>query len=367
MTDSLSLNKAKWVLPDVDLSVVEQIARRHDLPEIVARMLAGRGIADEDISGFLNPTLKEHLPNPFSMVGMEAMAVDVAVAISEKKNFAIFGDFDVDGATSSALMYRFLKHCGIDASIYIPERLTEGYGPNIDALQKLKDDGAEVLFLLDCGTTAFETVKAGADIGLKIIILDHHEAEEQLPEAWHVINPKRKDESGDLSMLAAVGVTFMACVAINNKLRAAKFFSDNGIDEPPLMQWLDIVALGTVCDMVPLLGANRLLVRRGFDVMQSTQNIGLKELIQVSGISGSLSAYHAGFILGPRINAGSRVHRSDLGRGFYQPIMRRRRMKSPGRLMIVMTSEKPYRRRWSERRSTKLRREGSINILLFLW
>ena len=316
MSDSLpelSLNKARWVLSDVDFDVVEQIVQRHDLPEIVARMLVGRGVRGEDIAGFLNPTLKDHLPSPFSMAGMKAMAEDVAEAIDQKKNFAIFGDFDVDGATSSALMFRFLKHCGIDAPIYIPERLTEGYGPNVEALRKLHSEGAEVLFLLDCGTTAFDTVKAGAEMGLKVIILDHHEAEDVLPEAWHVINPKRKDESGELSMLAAVGVAFMACVAINNKLRAAGFFTDNGIDEPPLMAWLDIVALGTVCDMVPLLGVNRLLVRRGFEAMQLTQNVGLKQLIQVSKINGPIVPYHAGFILGPRINAGSRVHKSDLG------------------------------------------------------
>lgn len=313
MSDSLSFNKARWVLPDVELSVIEQIARRHDLPEVAARMLAGRGIAPDDIAAFINPTLKEHLPSPFLMAGMEAMAQDVAAAITQGRKFAIFGDFDVDGATSSALLYRFLKHCGISAPIYIPGRLTEGYGPNTEALRKLRDDGAEVLFLLDCGTTAFETVRAGTEMGLEIIILDHHEAEEVLPEARHVINPKRKDDSSGLEVLAAVGVTFMACIAINNKLRGAGFFEQNGIDEPALMRWLDIVALGTVCDMVPLLGVNRLFVRRGFEVMKNTQNIGLKELIGVSRINDPLAPYHAGFILGPRINAGSRVHQSDLG------------------------------------------------------
>jgi len=313
MSDSLSFNKARLHLPDVELSVVEQIARTYDLPEVAARMLAARGIAQDDIPSFLNPTLKENLPNPFSMAGMEDMASEIAAAISEGKAFAIFGDFDVDGATSSALLYRFLKHCGIDAPIYIPGRLTEGYGPNTAALRKLKDDGADILFLLDCGTTAFDTVADGADMGLDIVILDHHEAEDKLPAACHVINPKRQDDDSGLDVLAAVGVTFMACIAINNKLRGAGFYTDNGIDEPPLMRWLDIVALGTVCDMVPLLNVNRLFVRRGFEIMQNSQNIGLKELIKVSKINGPLETYHAGFILGPRINAGSRVHKSELG------------------------------------------------------
>jgi single-stranded-DNA-specific exonuclease len=313
MSDSLSFNKARWELPDVDLHLIEQIVRQSDLPEVAARMLAGRGVALEDVSAFLTPTLKDHLPSPFLMAGMEEMAADIAAAIAEGKTFAIFGDFDVDGATSSALLYRFLKHCGVDAPIYIPGRLTEGYGPNTQALQKLRDDGAEILFLLDCGTTAFETVEQGAAMGLEIVILDHHEAEDKLPAAKHVINPKRRDDEAGLEVLAAVGVTFMACIAINNKFRAAGFYKDNGISEPPLMQWLDIVALGTVCDMVPLLNVNRLFTRRGFEIMQNSQNVGLKELIGVSKINGPLETYHAGFILGPRINAGSRVHKSELG------------------------------------------------------
>lgn len=313
MSDSLSFNKAQWELPDVDLHLIEQIVRQNDLPEVAARMLAGRGIALDDVAAFLNPTLKDNLPNPFSMAGMEEMAAEIAAAIGDGKTFAIFGDFDVDGATSSALLYRFLKHCGVDAPIYIPGRLTEGYGPNTAALQKLRDDGADILFLLDCGTTAFDTVADGAAMGLDIVILDHHEAEDKLPEAKYVINPKRKDDTSGLDVLAAVGVTFMACIAINNKLRGAGFYKDNGIDEPPLMRWLDIVALGTVCDMVPLLNVNRLFTRRGFEIMQNSQNVGLKELIGVSKISGPLETYHAGFILGPRINAGSRVHKSDLG------------------------------------------------------
>jgi len=183
----------------------------------------------------------------------------------------------------------------------------------VKALQKLRDDGAEVLFLLDCGTTAFDVVQAGTEMGLSIVIVDHHEAEEKLPAAAHVINPKMRDDVSGLDMLAAVGVTFMACVAMQNKLRAAGFFEANGIEEAPLMQWLDLVALGTVCDMVPLLGVNRLLVKSGFKKMQNSVNAGLKALIEVSQISGELAPYHAGFILGPRINAGSRVHQSDLG------------------------------------------------------
>ncbi|MFK7839181.1 MAG: single-stranded-DNA-specific exonuclease RecJ [Bdellovibrionales bacterium] len=313
MTDSLSFQKAVWQISDVDLHTIGQVTQAHGLTEIAARILSGRGLKSDDIASFLYPTLKEHLPDPFSMQGMEVMADDISSAIVAKKSFAIFGDFDVDGATSSALLHRFLKHLSVDAPIYIPGRLTEGYGPNADALQALRDDGAEILFLLDCGTTAFEPVAAGREMGLEITILDHHEAEENLPDCAHLINPKRQDDESGLDVLAAVGVTFMACIAINSKLRALGFYTDNNISEPPLISWLDIVALGTVCDMVPLLGVNRLFVKRGFEVMQTTQNPGLQELIRVSKVKPPYSTYHAGFVLGPRINAGSRVHKSDLG------------------------------------------------------
>ncbi|MCB9983132.1 MAG: single-stranded-DNA-specific exonuclease RecJ [Rhodospirillales bacterium] len=308
--DSLSLNKAHWVRPDVDLSAVERVARVHDLPEVVARMLLQRGVAPDDIPGFLNPTLREHFPDPFAMADMKGLAEFVAEAIQAGRKFAIFGDFDVDGATSSALLYRFLKHCGVDAPVYIPDRLTEGYGPNVEALRSLKDAGAEIVFLLDCGTTAFDVVQVGSEMGLDILILDHHEAETDLPQARYVINPKRKDDAAGLEVLAAVGVTFMTCVAINKVLREAGFFSG---DEAPLKLWLDLVALGTVCDMVPLTGVNRLLVRQGFAQMQNSNNVGLNALIEVAGITGAIEPYMAGFVLGPRINAGSRVHKSDTG------------------------------------------------------
>lgn len=308
-----SLSQTRWTMQETDLNKVEQIARRYDLPEVVARLLCARGIAENKISSFLSPTLKNDLPDPYSLAGMPQMAQDLADAIQNSKNIAIFGDFDVDGATSSSVLYRFLKSLGIEAPIYIPDRLSEGYGPNIDALKKLKEQGAEILMMLDCGTTAFDVVQAGADIGLKIVILDHHEAEESLPAAWHVINPKRKDDTSGLSMLAAVGVTFMACIAINKALREQGFYNQNGPKEPDLRGLLDIVALGTVCDMVPLTSANRLFVRLGLSLSAQTSNPGLQALMQVAGVKAPISTYDAGFALGPRINAGSRVHKADLG------------------------------------------------------
>ncbi len=308
-----SLNKARWVMPEVPLDDVEYMMRQHDIPEAVARMLCQREVPLDEVLSFLNPTLKDSFPDPFSLKGMGDMAEDIAIAIEQKKAFAIFGDFDVDGATSSAVLYRFLKSTAIEAPIYIPDRMKEGYGPNINALKTLKEQGADILFMLDCGTTAFDIVKAGTDLGLKIVIMDHHEAEEDLPECWHVINPKRKDDTSGLDMLAAVGVTFLSCVAINNRLRDRGYYKNNGIKEPDLKGLMDVVALGTVCDMVPLKKANRLFVRNGLNMPPDITNTGIKELVKVSGISMPLSTYDCGFVLGPRINAGSRVHKADLG------------------------------------------------------
>lgn len=312
-----SLNGLRWHAPMGDWDAAARLAQRFNLPEVIARLLHTRGVAEEGVEQFLRPTLRDHLPDPFTLQGMAGMADFAAQAIIDQKKFAIFGDFDVDGATSSALLYRFLKACGIEAPVYIPERLTEGYGPNRAALQSLKDNGAAILFLLDCGTTAHEIVAAGQAMGLEIIILDHHEPEDALAPASHVINPKRRDDESGLTMLAAVGVTFMACVAINKVLRERGFYSPPQAGgqgaEPSLKDWLDLVALGTVCDMVPLTGVNRLLVRHGFAVMNRLLNPGIKALAQVSSIEPPFTPYHLGFMLGPRINAGSRLHESNLG------------------------------------------------------
>ena len=308
-----SLNKARWHLHDADMDAVERIVRATDVPEVVARLLVSRGVPEDEIPGFLNPTLKDHFPDPFSFAGMRACADDVAAAIAAGQKFGIFGDFDVDGATSSAVAYRFLKACGIEAQIYIPERLTEGYGPNETALKALRDDGVEILLMLDCGTGAVEIIAAGAAMELKIVILDHHEPGDELPPAWHVINPKRRDDESGLDMLAAVGVTFLFCVAVNSALRESKFYNENNIQEPNLKVLLDLVALGTVCDIVPLTRVNRLLVRYGFMQMARSENAGLKALIDVTEIDPPFTPYHAGFVLGPRVNAGSRVGKSDLG------------------------------------------------------
>jgi single-stranded-DNA-specific exonuclease len=306
-----SLQQARWVIPQAPDEQIQQIMREHNLPEIVARLLAIRDVPAAEVEAFLNPRLAAHFPDPFMLAGMNDLAPYLADAIMQGRKIAVFGDFDVDGATSTAVMVRFLRHCGIDAPFYIPDRLAEGYGPNINALRTLKSKGAEIVLMLDCGITAHEVIGQGRELGLEIVVLDHHEAEENLPPANHVINPKRKDDTSGLTMLAACGVTFLTCVAVNKILRERGFFE--GKAEAPLKDWLDIAALGTVCDMVPLTRVNRLIVRHGFAQMEARKNPGIAALLNVAKVSGAPSVYHAGFALGPRINAGSRVHQADLG------------------------------------------------------
>ncbi len=308
-----SLGGARWVLPPVDEAAVARMAQVHGMPDFMARMLCARGVSIESVQSFLHPTLKNQFPDPFSMVGMRSFAQDAAAWIASGKKIGVLADFDVDGATSAAILVRFLRSCGQTPPIYIPDRLTEGYGPNIHALNTLKAEGADVVFMADCGTTSFEVVEHGRSIGLDIVIFDHHEAEDMLPVATHVINPKRKDDESGLSMLAACGVCFLSCVALNNILRAEQFFEKSAIPEPSLKGWMDLVALGTVCDMVPMTGPNRLFVRTGVAQMAIEPNIGIRALCKVSGMEEDPTIMDMGFNLGPRINAGSRVHKSDLG------------------------------------------------------
>lgn len=313
LLSQLSYGNKKWVLPEVDDEAVVRLSQRYTLPEFVARLLHLRGVEENDLESFLSPTLKNDFPDPFSFAGMREFAEDMAQQIIDKGDIGVFADFDVDGATSTGIMTRFLRHFDIDPPVYIPDRLNEGYGPSVAAMQSLKDQGARFIIMMDCGITAFEPLSAAKDMGLQVCVFDHHEAEDSLPEAAHIINPKRKDDESGLDMLAACGVTFMACVAVNNVLREKGYYKETGKPEAPLKDWLDLVGLGTVCDMVPLIGVNRLFVKAGFDQMAKYKNAGIKALCQVSRIEKLPSPKDAGWSLGPRINAGSRVHRSDLG------------------------------------------------------
>ncbi len=311
--EALSFAGAQWRIINPDMTQVNRVVTQHNVPEIVARLLCAKQLPEEEITAFLTPTLRDHFPDPFKLQDMKEATEFLAQTIQDGKKISILGDFDVDGATSSALLYRFLCCCNQDPDIYIPDRLKEGYGPNDNALKSLKDKGAECVILLDCGITAHSVIDYGRSINLDIIVVDHHEPEMTLPDANFIINPKREDDASGFDMLAAVGVTFLLCTALNKTLRDSEFYEAQNIKEPDLREFLDLVALGTVCDMVPLLGPNRLFVKHGFKRMEHTSNIGLKTLIDVAGLKGPITPYHAGFVLGPRINAVSRMARSDLG------------------------------------------------------
>ena len=308
-----SLGGNIWKAVPVDERKAELIAQRFALPLPVARIIASRGIPVDDVANFINPKLQNLMPDPFCMKDMEKAAKRIAEAIVKKQKVAIIGDYDVDGATSSSVLRLYLESVGIEPEIHIPER-DEGYGPSRQAFDEFAAFGAELVITVDCGTTAFDVFDYAGSLNIPVIVLDHHEAEVRLPEVYAVVNPKRLDESDDypyLKYMAAVGVVFCTIVAVNRELRKQWFFA--GREEPNLLQWLDLVALGTVCDVVPLLGLNRAFVRQGLRIMSLRSNTGLRALIDKSGISEAPSAFHLGYVLGPRINACGRVGEASLG------------------------------------------------------
>ena len=309
-----SLLGNKWVdrLAPADVNTALAIAQKNGLPEIIGRILAARGIGAEEAQSYLNPSLKNLMPPPESLQDMAAGARRIAQAIEKREPVAIFGDYDVDGAASSALLYRFLAAHGLKPRIYIPDRHLEGYGPNPAAITQLCQDGARLIVTVDCGITSYEALEAAAPFPTDIVVIDHHQANEKLPKAAAVINPNRLDDLSGQGHLAAAGVVFLVLVAVTAKLRESGYYGD-GPPQPHLLGWLDLVALATVCDIVPLKGLNRAYVNKGLAVMRLRQNPGLRALFDQAGIDQAPTPYHLGFILGPRINAGGRLGDSGLG------------------------------------------------------
>lgn len=307
-----SVSGKRWEPRLSDERAALALAQQLDISEILARILAARGIVAEDAERFLNPVLRESLPDPSLLRDMDKAAARLAKAIQAGENIAVFGDYDVDGATSGALLLRFLEAVGGKGSYYIPDRIREGYGPNAPALLSLAEQGAQVVVTVDCGISAFEPLETAAEAGLEVIVVDHHIAEPRLPTATAVVNPNRLDDDSGLGQLAAVGVTFLLLVALNRTLRQAGHYGD-ACPEPNLLGLLDLVALGTICDVVPLTGLNRALTVQGLKVMAARGNTGLTALSDAAGINETPSAYHAGYVLGPRVNAGGRVGESSLG------------------------------------------------------
>ncbi|MBO6503871.1 MAG: single-stranded-DNA-specific exonuclease RecJ [Kordiimonadaceae bacterium] len=302
----------RWVQRPFLERHAQAIADRLGVSITVGELIAGRGIMPEGAETFFRPSLKELLPNPASILDMTAGAERIIRAMQAGERIAVFGDYDVDGATSSSLLVRYFRALGIEIATYIPDRMAEGYGPNAPALLGLRDRGVDVVITVDCGTLSFEPLKAAKDAGLDVIVVDHHKAETALPEAVAVINPNRLDDDSGQGQLAAVGVAFLLTVEINRLLREAGWFTGER-REPDLRLLLDIVALGTVCDVVPLTGANRALVTQGLKIMAGRRNAGITALADVGRVSEAPGTYHAGFVLGPRVNAGGRVGESGLG------------------------------------------------------
>lgn len=307
-----SVTGRSWKPRHDNPEIARTLGLRCDLPELLARVLAGRNVDVAHVEAFLQPTLKTHMPDPATLRDGEKAAERIVQAISSDEKITIFGDYDVDGATSSALLKLFLEAIGCSCDIYIPNRLTEGYGPNKAALDDLAGSGTDLLITVDCGITSHHAISSAQQHAMDVVIIDHHLADEKLPDAVAIVNPNRRDDISGLGYLAAVGVTFLMVVLINRHLREAKWYGE-GRPEPDLLKWLDLVALGTICDVVPLTGLNRAFVTQGLKVLGRRQNVGLRALADVAGLDRKPDTYAAGFILGPRINAAGRLGHSDLG------------------------------------------------------
>ncbi len=308
-----SLRGKRWESRLADERLGLTLSQGFGLPEILGRALAARGIGMEGAEAYLAPRLRSALPDPSLLQDMDKAVSRILQAIEAGEGIAVFGDYDVDGATSSALLARFFGALGIKLRTYIPDRFAEGYGPNAPALRRLKDEGCSLVLTVDCGATAFEALSAAAESGQDVIVIDHHVVDAELPPAAALVNPNRQDDTSALGQLAAVGVTFLLVVALNRALRESGWYQRQDRAAPDLIDWLDLVALGTVCDVVSLTGLNRAFVSQGLKVMASRRNIGLAALGEAAGVSRPPGTYEAGFLLGPRINAGGRVGTPDLG------------------------------------------------------
>ncbi|MEO4040432.1 single-stranded-DNA-specific exonuclease RecJ [Hoeflea sp. CAU 1731] len=307
-----SLFGQRWS-PRLDSAGVNRalaISQTDGVPDIVARVLAGRGVRQGEAQAFLDPTLRGLMPDPSIFQDMDKAAERLADAIERRERVAVFGDYDVDGAASSALLKRFLDQFDVPSEIYIPDRIFEGYGPNVKAIDALIDRGCQLIVTVDCGSTSLEALAHAAERGVDVVVLDHHQMNLEAPVAHALVNPNREDDLSGQGHLCAAGVVFMALVALLRELRRRQNKAAACVD---LLEMLDLVALATVCDVVPLKGLNRAFVVKGLQVARRMSNPGLAALMRVSGIDGPLTPYHLGFMVGPRINAGGRIGDAALG------------------------------------------------------
>ena len=307
-----SLSGRTWQLRTQDEAIVADLVRTRQISEILARVLAGRGLGVKTAKAYLNPSFREQFPEPMDLADMDR-AVDLTLqAVREQTPITIFADYDVDGATSSALLRRWLRHMGIESRLYVPDRLTEGYGPSIQAFDTIAKTGSRLVIIVDCGAVSHEPIAHARKLDLQVVVLDHHlMGDGPMPVADALVNPNRKDDTAALGYLAAAGLVFVFLAALNRTARELGLFAD--IAEPDLMQLAELAALGTVADVAQLTGFNRVLVAQGLKTMNRLHTPGLAALAEAAGVEPPFSTYHAGFVFGPRINAGGRIGKSDLG------------------------------------------------------
>jgi single-stranded-DNA-specific exonuclease len=311
--NSISISGKSWILKKFNEEETSYIKENFFLDEITSKLLSIRKIKKEDINSFLNPSIKNFLPNPNNLIDMKKSTLRTLTAIKNKEKIGIFGDYDVDGATSTALLGNFFSVLKINYETYIPDRKKEGYGPSVKSFEELIDNGSKIIFTVDCGTLSFEAINYAKKRNIDVIVLDHHQSEVKLPNAYSIVNPNRLDDKSNLQYLCAAGVSFMFLVSLNRELRNNNWFINNDISEPNLINYLDLVSLGTVCDVVPLVGLNRAIVKQGLKIIKSKRNLGLKTLLDICKIETNPSIYHLGYMLGPRINAGGRVGKCSHG------------------------------------------------------
>ena len=311
--NTLSISGKNWILKEYNPDDLVFFKENFSLDEITSKLLSIRKIKKEEINSFLNPSIKSFLPNPNDLIDMVKTTSRSVKIIREKEKIGIFGDYDVDGATSTALLGNYFTELNLDYEVYIPDRKKEGYGPSIKSFEQLINKNVKVIFTVDCGTLSFDAIKYAKEKKVDVIVLDHHQSEIKLPSAFSVVNPNRIDDKSNLQYLCAAGVAFMFLVSLNRELRSLDWFKKNNIKEPNLINYLDLVSLGTICDVVPLIGLNRAIVKQGLKIIKSKKNLGLKTLIDICKIETSPSTYHIGYMIGPRINAGGRVGKCSHG------------------------------------------------------
>ena len=309
----VSVRGKNWISKEFNSDDIDFFKTNYFLDEIVAKLLSIRKIKKEEIKLFLEPSIKNILPNPFVLKDMDKSIERTIRAINNNEKIGIFGDYDVDGATSTAILGQYFRSVKINFEIHIPDRKKEGFGPNEKAFLNFINLGVSLIFTVDCGTLSFKPIDFAKKNNTDVIILDHHQSEVSLPNAHSIVNPNRFDDRSDLNYLCAAGVCFLFLIALNKRLRDQNWFKLHSIDEPNLLNILDLVSLGTVCDVVPLVGLNRAIVKQGLKVLNKKQNLGLKTLIGLNNIENNITAYHLGYVLGPRINAGGRVGKSSHG------------------------------------------------------